>query len=77
MDGSVKVKMSTGPNDGSGNNEDSTDAPVEIVEVFRMSGGGRGAGSEWAKAKFRSNYRRLLCGCIETNSYSRHSRSLP
>lgn len=34
--------------------ESSTPSKVEIVEVFRMSGGGRGAGSEWAKAKFRS-----------------------
>ncbi|GHJ87868.1 hypothetical protein NliqN6_4270 [Naganishia liquefaciens] len=34
--------------------EESTPSRVEIVEVFRMSGGGRGAGSEWAKAKFRT-----------------------
>lgn len=53
----MKVKMSTGPDDGSGDRGDSADAPVEIVEVFRMSGGGRGAGSEWAKAKFRSKHR--------------------
>lgn len=34
--------------------EGSKASNVEIVEVFRMSGGGRGAGSDWAKAKFRS-----------------------
>ncbi|KAJ9096053.1 hypothetical protein QFC21_005418 [Naganishia friedmannii] len=35
--------------------EDLVEEPVEIVEVFRMSGGGKGAGSIYAKAKFKTN----------------------
>lgn len=54
LDGSSKTKMSTGTGDNDVNSAGVTTEPVEIVEVFRMSGGGRGAGSEWAKAKFRS-----------------------
>ncbi|KAJ9121566.1 hypothetical protein QFC22_002185 [Naganishia vaughanmartiniae] len=33
---------------------DGAEEPVEIVEVFRMSGGGKGAGSLFAKAKFKT-----------------------
>lgn len=46
-----------------GNSQEDEDAdlvveePVEIVEVFRMSGGGKGAGSVFAKAKFKSESR--------------------
>lgn len=53
--GSLRTRMSSdSTKESTCDDEDSMNAAVEIVEVFRMSGGGRGAGSEWAKAKFRS-----------------------